>query len=134
MKDVDTPFVFSSYYTSKPLDDAVLQKQLSEQGGFVLNDQIYPGEQDPPQPYVAHETPYIHDVTVDGLVATNAGRVGLITGLPEKAIENLQLKNVRIEADSGLLIRHAAANANTAKFIVKTGPEITREQGGQINR
>ncbi len=134
MKDVDTPFVFSSYYISKPLDEEVLQKQLSEQGGFVLNDQIYPGDQDPPQPYVAHETPYIHDVTVDGLVATSAGRVGLIVGLPEKAIENLQLKNVQIEADSGLLIRHATVNADTVKFTVKTGPEITRERGGQINR
>jgi polygalacturonase len=134
MKDVDTPFVFSSYYISKPLDEAVLQKQLSEQGGFVLNDQIYPDDQDPPQPYVAHETPYIHDVTVDGLVAMGAGRVGLIVGLPEKAIENLQLKNVRIEADSGLLIRHATAIADTVKFTVKTGPEIARERGGEINR
>lgn len=132
MDGVDTPFVFSCYYTPKPLDEADLQKQLNEQGGFVLGNQIYPGEQDPPQPVVTGETPFIHDVTVDGLTATGAGRVGLILGLPEKAIENLHLKNVKIEAERGLLIRHAAVDTDAVDLQVSIGPAIIRERGAQI--
>jgi polygalacturonase len=133
MKDVGTPFVFSSYYTPKPLNEAELQQQLAEEGGFVLGNQIYPGEQDPPQPVLANETPHIHDVTVDGLVATGADRVGMILGLPEQAIDKLTLRNMRIDAETGLLIRHASATAETVELNVKNGAAVINQKGGQLS-
>ncbi len=125
-KDVVTPFVFSSYYTALQYDEAENQKILA-QGGFTLNDQIYPGPGEPPQPYVAHKTPYMHDVLVDGFSATGAERVGLIIGLPEKGIEGLIFRNVSIEAKTGLRIRHADVTFERTTLKVEQGSQLMTE-------
>jgi polygalacturonase len=124
--DVVTPFVFSSYYTALQYDEAENQRIIRE-GGFTLNDQIYPGPGEPPQPYVPNKTPYMHGVVVDGFTATGAERVGLIIGLPEKAIEGLTFRNVNIEAKTGLRIRHADVTFERTTLKVEQGPQLLPE-------
>jgi len=82
MQDVATPLVITAYYEYRPLDLKVALAQVRP-GGFVLGNQIWPGPDDPAQPYVQRETPDLADITVDGLTATGADRAGIIVGLPE---------------------------------------------------
>ncbi len=132
MINVETPIVFSTYYETMPVDDAEVQRRLAV-GGFVLNDQIYPNDRDPAQPYVEHRTPYIHDILVDGLTATGADRVGLIIGLPERPIAGLQLKNVDVQAAEPLRIRHAEVRDVGLKLEVTKDKPILLEKGAEIN-
>jgi polygalacturonase len=105
MKDVETPLVFTSYYEYRPLDLASAEKQL-QPGGFILGNQIWPGPTDPAQPFVRDKTPDMSGIVVDGLTATGADLAGIIVGLPEKAI-GITLKNIKIQAKRGLLVRNA---------------------------
>jgi polygalacturonase len=130
-KDVQTPFVFSSYYGGKPNDEDEVRKVLAG-GGFLLGQQIYPSDQDPAQPYAANRTPYIRNIVVDGFAATNADRVGLILGLPEKAIENLTFRNTRIEARTGAIVRHASVNTGGLEIRVTEGPALISQRGATI--
>ena len=130
MINVETPIVFSTYYETLPVDEAEVQRRLAG-GGFVLNDQIYPDDRDPAQPYVEHETPAVHDVLVDGLTATGADRVGIILGLPERPMLGLQLKHVDIQAAEGLRVRHAEVHGESVKLQVRKGPPVTLESGAK---
>jgi polygalacturonase len=132
MINVETPFVFSTYYETMPVDDAEVQRQLTD-GGFVLNDQIYPNDRDPAQPYVEHKTPDIHDNLVDGLTATGADRVGLIVGLPERPIVGLQMKNLDIQAVEPARVRNADVHFENAKLQAGKGPALSLEAGGKIS-
>jgi polygalacturonase len=129
MSGVETPIVLSTYYEGVPVKEAEVRRQLAG-GGFVLNDQIYPDDRDPAQPYVQNQTPVVHDVLVDGLTATGADRVGIIIGLPERPMAGIQLRHVSVEAVEGLRIRHADVNAEDVKLEVAKGPPVTFEQGG----
>jgi polygalacturonase len=130
MINVETPIVFSAYYETLPVDEAEVQRRLAG-GGFVLNDQIYPDDRDPAQPYVEHETPAVHDVLVDGLTATGADRAGIILGLPEQPMRGLQLKHVDIQAAEGLRVRHAEVHGESVKLQVLKGPPVTLESGAK---
>jgi len=105
--DVGTPFVFSSYYAAGGYDEEAVQRRVASEGGFRLNDQLYPPDSEPPRAFVAHQTPAISDVLVEDLTATGADRAGLIIGLPERPIERLSFRNVSVEAREPLRVRHA---------------------------
>ncbi len=132
MVNVETPIVFSTYYETLPVDEAEVRRRLAG-GGFVLNDQIYPDDRDPAQPYAEHQTPDVHDVTVDGLTATGADRVGIIIGLPERPIRGLTLKNVEVQATETLRVRHAEVHAEGIKLQVTKSPAVTLESGEKTN-
>jgi polygalacturonase len=131
MKDVETPLVFTSYYEYRPLDLKAAQKQL-QPGGFLLGNQIWPGPTDPAQPYVHDKTPEMVDITVDGLTATGADQAGIVVGLPERAIRNLRLRNIRIDARRGLLVRNGEVRADGVAITVKSGPVYRLEAGGTV--
>lgn len=130
MVGVETPIVFSTYYETLPVDPAEVSRRLAG-GGFVLNDQIYPDDRDPAQPFVENQTPDVHDVTVDGLTATGADRVGIIVGLPERPIKGLVLKNVNVQAAEGLRIRHAEVRSDGVKLQAQKGAPVTLEAGAK---
>lgn len=132
-RDVQTPFVFSSYYEGRPNAEEEVRKVIAN-GGFTLGQQLYPGEADPAQPYVVNRTPYIRNVLVDGFAATNADRVGLILGLPEKAIDNLQFRNTRIEARTGAIIRHASVKTGGLDLKVTDGPPLVQQRGAVVGK
>lgn len=130
MKDVETPLVFTSYYAYRPLDLKSAEKQL-QPGGFILGNQIWPGPADPAQPFVHDKTPDMAGVVVDGLTATGADLAGIVVGLPEKAI-GLSLKNVRIEARTGLLVRNADVTTQGVAIQSADKTPFRPEAGGVV--
>jgi polygalacturonase len=131
MKDVETPLVFTSYYEYRPLDLKEAHRQL-QPGGFVLGNQIWPGPDDPAQPYSHDRTPDMADITVDGLVATGADQAGIVVGLPERTIQTLSLKNVRIEARRGLLVRNATVTTQDVVIESEAGTPLRLENGADV--
>jgi polygalacturonase len=132
MTDVETPMVFSAYYTGAGYDETAVANQLAASGGFVLGHQIYPGDADPAQPYQANWTPWIRNVRVEGLRATGADRAGIVVGLPERAIEGLVFSDVRIASKRGLLIRHAQVDGRGLRIAASHGRPIVEERGARV--
>jgi polygalacturonase len=132
MTDVETPMVFSAYYTGAGYDEAVVARELATNGGFLLGHQIYPGEADPAQPYKPNATPWIRNVRVEGLSATGADRAGVVVGLPERAIEGLVFRNVKIGSRHGILVRHAAVDARGLAVASADNKPIVQERGARM--
>jgi polygalacturonase len=132
MTDVDTPLVFASYYESAGFDEAATASRLAAEGGFVLGHQIYPSDRDPAQPYRANQTPWIRNVRVEGLRATGAARAGIIIGLPERPIEGVVIRDVRIESREGIRIRHAEVDARGLRIASGDQRPFTEEQGARV--
>lgn len=134
MTDVETPIVFSSYYEGAGYDEDAVAATLKSRGGFVLGHQIYPPDNDPAQPYQPNSTPWIRNLTVDGLTATGADRAGIVVGLPERAIEGVTFKNVRIQSRRGMLVRHAEVDARGLQAEPTEGTAVTVERGAKLRR
>ena len=132
MTDVETPMVFSGYYESAGYDETAVANRLSAQGGFVLGHQIYPADTEAARPYLANSTPWIRNVRVEGLAATGADRAGIVVGLPERAIEGLVFRNVRIRSRRGLLVRHAEVDAGGLRVVAADGRPLIEERGARI--
>jgi polygalacturonase len=130
MKDVETPLVFTSYYEYRPLDLPSAEKQL-QPGGFILGNQIWPGPTDPAQPFVQDKTPDMSGIVVDGVTATGADLAGIIVGLPEKAI-GITLKNIKIEAKRGLLVRNAEVVTQGVAITSADKTPFRSEAGGVV--
>lgn len=130
MKDVETPLVFTSYYEYRPLDIKSAEKQLRP-GGFILGNQIWPGPDDPARPFVQDKTPDMAGIVVDGVSATGADLAGIVTGLPEKPI-GITLRNIRIEARKGLLVRNADVAVQGVTIQSADQTPFRPEAGGAI--
>lgn len=90
-----------------------------------------PDQNDPLQP-ITSTTPYYHNITVEGLTATNCRYGGIIIGLPETPLANIHLSNVNISANTGLQIRNATVDATNVKIHASSGPDIIFEVNGII--
>ena len=134
MTDVETPMVFSGYYESAGYDETAVANRLSGEGGFVLGHQIYPPDTEPARPYLANSTPWIRNVVVDGLEATGADRAGIVVGLPERAIEGLVFRDVRIRSRRGLLVRHARVDGRGLRIEAADGRPLVEERGALVTR
>jgi polygalacturonase len=134
MRDVEIPLVFTSYYEYRPMDLREAEKQRAGDGGFVLGNQIWPGESEPARAFVPDGTPDIHDILIDGLVATGADRAGIAVGLPERPIARLVLRNVRVTARSGFVVRHAEVRGDRSAFRASAGESLTLQRGGTFTK
>lgn len=134
MTDVETPMVFSGYYTGAGYDEAAVANQLARSGGFVLGHQIYPSDADPAQPYKPNSTPWIRNVRVEGLRATGADRAGIVVGLPERSIQNLVFTDVEVSSERGLLVRHAEVDARGLRISPANGKPIVEERGATVRK
>jgi polygalacturonase len=76
------------------------------------------------KPITSH-TPFLHDVHVEHLQATNCVNAGEITGLPESPITNVTLDDVSISAEKGL-------TATDAKDVVFNNVTITPAAGDPL--
>jgi len=56
---------------------------------------------------VGRLTPHFHDITIENVVATGSNVAGVIVGLPESPVVGVTLKNVSIEAQTGMKIAYA---------------------------
>ena len=132
MSNVRVPLVFSGYYQGAPHQPQALSVKLSE-GGFVVGDQIYPPESDPAQPLSANKTPQFRNVNVIDLKSTGMTQdAGFIVGLPESEIREFNFKNVSIESNRGLLIRHAKVKVQNLSIDVKSGAKIIHQKNSMV--
>lgn len=132
MRDVQHVLTVSSYFAYAPLDEDEAARQV-EAGGFLVLDLFYPPASDPAQQFVANQTPDIHDIVIEKLVATCADSAGLIMGLPERAIRALRLSNVDIEARQGMLVRHALIEVSGVTIRPRQGSAVMGQPGARID-
>lgn len=52
-------------------------------------------------------TPIFHNITIENLTATDSNSAGVIVGLPEAPVKDITLRNVRIQANTGMRIAYA---------------------------
>jgi polygalacturonase len=134
MTDVETPMVFSGYYEGAGYDETAVANRLAAQGGFILGHQIYPSDADPALPYKHGSTPWIRNVRVEGLRATGADRAGIVVGVPERPIEGLVFRDVRIRSKRGLLVRNAEVDARGLAVTSDDHKALPEERGARIRR
>jgi hypothetical protein len=132
MVNVMVPFVFSGYYQGSPHNEQVLNEKLRE-GGFVVGDQIYPPESDPPQTMIANKTPQFRNVKVMRLQSTGQSQAaGFITGLPEAEIQDMYFADVFVEAQRGVLIRHANVQFQNLNIEVQSGEKLIKQINSKV--
>ncbi len=134
MTDVETPMVFSGYYTGAGYDETAVANELARAGGFILGHQIYPSDADPALPYKPNSTPWIRNVRVEGLRATGADRAGIVVGLPERSIEGLVFRDVQVKSKRGLLVRNAIVDARGLRVTAANGETITEQRGARVRK
>jgi polygalacturonase len=129
--DVEVAMVFSAYYEGFGFDYPAVAARLKRDGGFTLGMQIYPPETEAPRPYRPNATPWIRNILVDGLDAT-ADKAGVVIGLPERPIDGITFRNVRIAARTGLLVRNARIDAAGLSVAASEGPALVRQRGAVV--
>ena len=82
---------------------------------------------DSSQPVTA-TTPVYRNIQINNLVSGSQQSAGWIVGLPESPISGVVLENVKLSADTGLLIRNAKAiRLKNVKVTVQKGDPFTLE-------
>jgi polygalacturonase len=69
---------------------------------------------------ISFTTPHYHDITISNVTATGGRNAGVLIGVPESLIENIQLENVNITATNGLTLRNTRNVAFTGSSITVT--------------
>jgi hypothetical protein len=80
------------------------------------------------------KTPHFSGITIENLVSTgNSKAAGYIIGVPEAPLSDFRFRNVRIEADTGLLVRNAKVHAEKLKLNIRKGKAIEEQQNGKVS-
>lgn len=81
-------------------------------------------------------TPFIHDVTIRHLIAKNAGMAGMLSGLPEAPLQNIQLQDIEIDAPHALQSRYVNGALHNVRVVshnktlrLQQGPDSHWSQG-----
>jgi polygalacturonase len=74
---------------------------------------------------VGRLTPMFHDITIENVKATGSKTAGVIVGLPEAPVKNIVLRNVHIEAETGMRIAYANVTADGLVVKAAQGDAIT---------
>jgi polygalacturonase len=100
MTNVQNPIYITSYYPTMPTNPTVDSAQAT-----------------------TATTPYWKDITIKNVTITGSANAGILWGLPESKISNLVFDNVRIQADTGMVVYHATgiAFANGSTVTPKSG-------------
>ena len=101
MVDVKTPILVSEYYPK-----------------------VYP-EGDVTAGPVGRLTPKFHDIRIENVTATGAETAGVIVGLPESPVTEIELKNVTISAATGFKIAYADVKLDGLHVTAAQGPAVT---------
>jgi polygalacturonase len=110
MKDVKNPLVISEYYP-RILPPAGVEVKAEP---------------------VTRLTPHFHDITFENVTATGAAMAGAIVGLPEAPADNIVLKNVKLEGQTGLTVGYANVTATNLSVKAAQGEAIIKTAGGNI--
>lgn len=70
-------------------------------------------------------TPLFHDITIENVKAVGSRTAGVIVGLPEAPVKNIVLRNVDIQAQTGLRIAYAQVVTEGLKVTAAEGQAVT---------
>ena len=99
MKNVNPAITINAYYTHPPAADTA-------------------------QP-ITKTTPVFRNIFINDLTATCPKSAGMIVGLPESPVDGLMLKNVKISAPTGLVMRNADdVGMHAVDLQIGSGPAI----------
>lgn len=101
MKDVKTTILISEYYPK-----------------------VFPEGEVAAAP-VGRLTPLFHNITIENVKATASKTAGVIVGLPEAPVKDIVLRNVDIQAQTGMRIAYAHVVAEGLKVTAEEGQSIT---------
>jgi polygalacturonase len=74
---------------------------------------------------VTFTTPSVHDVTISNITATGTRSAGVLIGVPESVVHDINLENVNIQAQNGLTVRNATGIHFSSSSITVTGATAT---------
>jgi polygalacturonase len=85
---------------------------------------VYPEGDVAPAP-IGRLTPFFHDISIENVHAVGSAVAGIIVGLPESPVLGLTLKNVDIEARTGMKIAYATVTLDHVTVKAGEGEGIT---------
>jgi len=103
MTDVQNPIYITSYYPTMPTDPTADTAQAT-----------------------TSTTPYWKDITIKNVTITGSTNAGIVWGLPESKVSNLILDNVKVQANTGMVIYHATGVSFT------NGSSVTPKSGAAV--
>jgi len=74
---------------------------------------------------ISRLTPFFHDIEIENLKATGSKQAGVIVGLPEAPVKTIVLKNVDIQAQTGMKIAYTQATFDHVTVTAVEGEGIT---------
>jgi hypothetical protein len=84
---------------------------------------VYP-EGDVAAAPIGRLTPFFHGITIENVHATGSTTAVIIVGLPESPVKDLVLKNVDIQAATGMKIAYAQVTFDNVKVVAADGSGI----------
>jgi polygalacturonase len=81
---------------------------------------------------VTRLTPHFHDITIENVTATGGSVAGVIVGLPESPVTGLTLKNVHIEAKTGMVIGYANVKFDDVTVTPDEGDAFKVGSGAKV--
>ena len=110
MEDVGTPILVSEFYPK-----------------------VLPDEGEKAQP-IGRLTPLFHDFTFDNITAKNSKIAGVIAGLPESPVKNVELHNVTIEAKTGFHVSDAHVVMENVTIHAAQGESLMVAPSATVDR
>lgn len=93
---------------------------------------IYPPTPNKAEP-VTRLTPHFHNITVENFIAIGSKNAGAIAGLPEAPVRDVVLKNVKIDAQHGMVISNAQVAATHFVVHATQGEGIVKLAGANLS-
>ena len=93
----------------------------------ILITEYYPHaapEGEVPAEPVGRLTPKFHDIVIENVTATNSNSAGTIVGLPESPVLALTMRNVKLQAKTGLSIAYATVGLDGVTVTPDTGEPL----------
>ena len=101
----------------------------------ILISEYYPKvmpEGEVPAEKVQRLTPHFHNIRIENVKSTNSDWAGVIVGLPESPVVDIELKNVDIQAKKGLQIGYATVKMENVKVVSADGKPIVMGPQGKV--
>ena len=81
---------------------------------------------------VGRLTPHFHDITIENVTSINGGAAAVIVGLPESPVMGLTLKNVSIQAKTGMQVGYAQVKMDGVNVVAADGKAVVKGSGAVI--
>jgi len=93
--------------------------------------QVMPEGEVPAEP-VQRLTPHFHNILIEDVKSINSDWAGVIVGLPESPVVDIELKNVDIQAKKGLQIGYATVKIDNVTVTAADGKGIIMGPKGSV--